>query len=272
VIAARGFLSSARVVSPVDGYVGYIDKEKGRVLIQVVTKPFDLVAYLQGAVVNVMPSRGVVIETTGAVIQATVGFGGETFGVLHVVAGEASDVLRAKSIDVSAHGAIVVGGAWIDESAFSQAIQLQVRGIIAGSMEGRLLELARSMTFPIILTEGLGRIAMAEPIFKLLQGQSGREASISAITRARWGVTRPEILIPLPAETKPSAPPNVGTPLAIGQRVRVVRGTHQGEVGPITAVYEQPRRIESGARVYGAEISLSSGKTFVPFANLETLR
>lgn len=273
VIASRGLLGGLRAVSPVDGFVSRIDQKEGRVLIQVVSKPLELNAHIPGTVINVMASHGVVIETTGALIQGTVGFGGEAFGVLYVAANEPTDVLRAKSIDVSSHGAIVVGGAWIDESALQQATQLQVRGIIAGSMEGRLLELARSLPFPIILTEGLGKIPMARPIFKLLQSQSGREASISAVTRTRWGIARPEIIVPLPADSKPSVPANVGTPLATDMRVRVVRGPHQGDVGVVDVLPDQPRRIENGMRAYGAEVNLeAAGNMFVPLANLEILR
>ena len=272
-LASRGVLGGARATSPVDGFIRRIDKSAGRVLIQVVAKPLELSAYLPGTVTDILGAQGVAIEATGALIQGTVGFGGESFGVLHVVANDPADVLRAKSIDVAAHGAIIVGGAWIDESALQIAQQLQARGIIAGSLEGRLLEMARSLPFPIILTEGLGKTSMARPIFRLLQGQSGREAAISGITRTRWGMTRPEIIIPLPAETRPAAPPDMGSLLTLNLRVRVVRGSHQGEVGPVITLYDQPRQIESGARVYGAEVNLDpSGKIFVPLTNLEILR
>jgi hypothetical protein len=273
VIAARGVLPGGRVVSPTDGFVYRIDKSKGRVLIKVVTKPFLLTAYLSGLVASVVSGRGVVIETTGAVVEALVGFGDESFGVLQVVARDPADVLRAKSIDVTSHGAIVVGGAWVDEGALQQAMQLQVRGIIAGSMEGRLIDLARSMSFPILLTEGLGRIPMSRPIFKLLHSNAGREASISALTRTRWGVMRPEVLIPLPADSRPAPPVALGTPVTVGAFVRVVRGSLQGATGTVTTIFDRPVQIGSGARVHGVEVDLEdAGKTFVPFANLEILR
>jgi hypothetical protein len=273
VLAARGVLGGTRATSPVNGFIKRVDKSAGRVLIQVVAKPMELSAYLPGTVTSIAASQGVTIETMGALIQATVGFGGESFGVLRLVASEPTEILRAKSIDVAAHGAIIVGGAWIDESALQLALQLQAKGVIAGSMEGRLLELARSLPFPIILTEGLGKTPMARPIFKLLQSQSGREAAISGITRTRWGIIRPEIIIPLPSDSKQAAPSALGSLLAINLRVRVVRGPHQGEVGAVTALFDQPRRIESGARVYGAEVNLdASAKVFVPLTNLEILR
>lgn len=273
VIAARGLLPGGRVLSPTDGFVYRVDKAHGRILIKVITKPYPLTAYLGGSVVNVMSGRGVIIETTGAVVQATVGFGEESFGVLQVVARDPADVLRAKSIDVTAHGAIVVGGAWIEEGALQQAAQLQVRGMIAGSMDGRLIDLARSLPFPVLLTEGLGRIPMSRPIFKLLSSQTGREASLSALTQTRWGVMRPEILIPLPVDTKPALATPLGTPLTIGARVRVIRGSLQGATGNVVGLPARSMQIGSGARVHGAEVELESvGKTFVPFANLEILR
>ena len=97
--------------------------------------------------------------------------------------------------------------------------------------------------------------------------------SISAETRTRWGVVRPEILIPLPADTRPPAPPAVGAPLTVGARVRVVRGQHRGQVGSVAAIPARAQRLEIGLRVHGAEVQFSPASTaFVPFANLELLR
>ena len=114
---------------------------------------------------------------------------------------------------------------------------------------------------------------MAAPIFRLLKSNAGREVSISGVTRTRWGVQRPEILIPLPSESK-SEPPAFGTPLAMGVRVRVLRGSLQGRVGQVMALPDLPQQIESGARVRCAEVDLGGdeGRTLIPFANLEIFR
>ena len=273
VIASKGLTAAGRIKSPANGFVYRIDKPTGRVLIKVVSRPFELTAYLAGTVANVMAGSGVVIETTGALIQAALGIGGESYGVLQVVSKRATDPIKARTIDVTMHGAIVVGGAWFDETVLQQAIQMQVRGLIAGSLDGGMLEAARNAPFPILLTEGLGHIAMAAPIFKLLKSNVGREVSISALTRSRWGVQRPEILIPLPSDSKPE-PPAFGMPLAMGVRVRVLRGPRQGKVGLVTALPELPQQIETGAKVHCAEVDLGGddGHTLVPFANLEIFR
>jgi hypothetical protein len=273
VIASKGMTAAGRIKSPVNGFVYRIDKTTGRVLIKVVSQPYELTAYLAGTVTSVIAGRGVLIETTGAQVEAAIGFGGESFGVVQVVSNRPIDPVRARSIDVTMHGAIIMGGAWFDEAVLQQAIQMQVRGLIAGSMDGGLLEAARTAPFPILLTEGLGHVPMAAPIFKLLKSNAGREVSISALTRTRWGMQRPEIVIPLPADTRPE-PPRYGMPLAVGARVRVLRGSRQSKVGQVISIPEQLQQIESGAKVRCAEVDLGGddGHAMIPFANLEILR
>jgi hypothetical protein len=107
----------------------------------------------------------------------------------------------------------------------------------------------------------------------LLSSQSGREASLSALTQTRWGVRRPEIIIPLPVDSRPALATPLGTPLTVGARVRVIRGPLQGASGNVADIPDRSAQIDSGARVHGAEVELDVvGKMFVPFANLEILR
>jgi hypothetical protein len=115
---------------------------------------------------------------------------------------------------------------------------------------------------------------MAEPVFSLLRGQTGREASISGETRSRFDAKRPEILIPLPTETRPSLPPPAGAPLALGARVRIVRPPYVGAVGYVTALPVHAQRVDNSGRVHGAEVNLGGDKgvVFVPYVNLELLR
>jgi len=271
-IAGRGGLFRRLVRAPAKGEIVAVGN--GRVLLEVEPELIEVRAYLNGQVAAVTPGIGVMIETPGAIVQGMWGCGGEAFGVLRAVAEKPDEPLRGRHIDVACHGAIVVGGGWIEASALEQAQQLQVRGLIAGSLEGELRAQAEAMPFPIILIGGFGRAPMAEQIFSLLRGQTGREASISAETCARFGVKRPEILIPLPTETRPPLPPPPGAPLSIGARVRLVRPPYLGAVGVVSSIPTQAQRVDSGARVHGAEVELggSTGTVFVPYVNLELLR
>lgn len=271
-IAVRKGILRRIVRAPVQGKIVAIGN--GRVLLEVTTAPIELQAFLKGNVASVLPGTGVIVEAPGALVQGAWGCGGETLGVLRVVAEKPDEPLRAKAIDVACHGAIVIGGGWIDASALAQAQQLQVRGLIAGSMDGELRPQAEALPFVTILTEGFGRVPMAEPIFQLLHSQTGREASVSAETRARFGATRPQIMVPLPTESRPSPPPPPGAPLTVGATVRVVRPPYLGAVGVVSALPERSQRFDTGARLPGAEIDLGgeTGRVFVPYVNLELVR
>ncbi len=270
-IAVRPGLIKRVARSPVDGTILAVGG--GRVLLEVAPEEIELRAYVTGTVVDVMSNWGVRIETSGAWIQAVWGCGGEDTGVLRMVGRKPEDPLRAKSIDVACHGAIVVSGGWIDPGAFAQAQQLQVRGLIAASMDGDQRKTAEACGFPVILTEGFGRMPMSAPLYQLLQNQNGREACISGVTRTRFGATRPEIIVPLPVESRPAFPPLPGTALAVGMQVRVTRPPYAGAIGVVKALPALAQSLESGVKLHGAEVALQSGDTiFVPHVNLELLR
>ncbi len=281
-LAARGGLFGRNVLAPVQGKIIAIGN--GRILLEVAQAPIDVHAFLKGTVAVVWPGSGVVIESPGAIVQGTWGCGNETAGVLRVVAEKPDEPLRAKAIDVACHGAIVIGGGWIEASALEQAQQLQVRGLIAGSMDGELRAQAEAAPFVTILTEGFGRVPMADPVFQLLHAQTGREASISAGRCAHGKAEpvaflpgtsmRPQILVPLPTESRPAPPPPPGAPLMVGARVRVVRPPYLGVVGVVSAIPSQAQRLETGARVPGAQVDLGgdTGVVFVPYVNLELVR
>jgi hypothetical protein len=272
VIARRGRLSARTVKSPIDGVV--VSGSGGRILIEAPPTLFELRAYISGTVSNVLQQRGVVIETTGAVIQGVWGAGGESLGVLKCIVDSPGELLQAKAIDPSCHGTILIGGGELTDTALERAQELQVRGIVVGGLPADLIPRVEQLPFPVIVTEGIGRVPMSAPIFHLLTTNVGREASISGRVQPRWGIVRPEIVIPLPAEMVPSTQTQPGsTPLKVGTQVRLVRAPHMGAVGTVVALPAQARRIETGAKVRGAEVDLGQETPiFAPLANLEVLQ
>jgi hypothetical protein len=259
------------VKSPIAGVLA--SSGSGRVLVETPPTPFELRAYISGIVTNVLQNRGVVIETMGAVIQGAWGTGGESFGVLKRLVKSPDKPLRARDIDPSCHGTIVIGGSEINEAVLERAQELQIRGIVTGGLSPELIPLVKRSPIPIVATEGIGAIPMSAPVFQLLTTNDGREASISGRVRPRWGVVRPEIVIALPAESLPSSQTQPGTPLTTGARVRVVRAPYLGQVGTVVTIVNHPRHIETDARVRGALIDLEQeDPVFVPLVNLEVLR
>jgi hypothetical protein len=270
IIAKRGL--GKFVESPIDGMM--TASGAGRVLIEASPLPFELRAYIPGTITNIAGAYGAIIETTGAIVQGVWGAGGESFGVLKRLVKGPDKSLRARDIDPSCHGTIIIGGLGLNESVIERAEELQVQGIVTGGFHPGLIPKVKDLQFPIVVTEGIGALPMSAPIFNLLTTNEGREAAISGRLRTRWGITRPEVVIPLPADTVPSTRAQPGSALTAGARVRVVRAPYVGKAGTIVALPAHARYIETKARVRGAEVKLEEEERpiFIPLANLEVLR
>jgi|YNPNPStandDraft_1061719.scaffolds.fasta_scaffold01920_4 hypothetical protein len=271
-VARRGFRT---VEAPVTGSVKLINR--GRVIIETQPRTFELQAYIPGTVTQVVAQYGLAIETTAALIQGVWGGGGapgyEAWGVLKCLVDERDAPLRAHTIDISCHGLIIVGGAGLNEAVLEQAETFNVRGIVVGGLAPEMIPRVQKSPVPVVVIEGIGAAAMSEPAFRLLKTNDGREAAISVRVQPRWPVIRPEVVIPLPATRASLAQTQAGTPLEVGTKVRLVRAPYMGTVGTVKAIPSQARSLETGARVYGAEVDVG-GETdiFVPLVNLEALR
>lgn len=265
-------LRTLRARSPVDGEI--VMAAGGKVLIRAGTRSLELRAGFPGRVVEVLPDYGAVIETTGALIQAFWSSGADFSGMIRIVTSGA-EPLRARAIDPVAQGTIVVGGAWIEPSALEQAERLQVRGIIAGSMEASLLPMLRELSFPVVLTEGFGRLPMHPGIFRILSMYQGREAFVVRPLGGPNGWPgHPEILIPVPVENPPPPEPAGEAYLHPGVRVRLLREPYRGRTGTVSGISPYPWTLDSGLRSWCAEIQLDgeTDKIRVPVYNVEILR
>lgn len=268
----RGLLGPIRrgCRSPVEGQV--IEIRDGLILIESAATTFELRAHYRGEVQNVMPNRGIVISVSGVLIQGMWGSGGEAAGVLKMLVDSPLKPLRARAVDVSCHGTIVVGGLIADEEVLEQATEARVRGIVVGGIDAGLRQNLESLPFPVLVTEGFGALPMSPPAFALLQSNMGRETLLSADTQTRRGARRPEVLIPFRNghDTPPEEPDIL--PLEVGVTVRALRAPHLGAVGTVVNLPEQPQDIASGARLKVAVVELQDGDQVpIPLANLELI-
>jgi len=247
--ASRLFGQSYR--SPVTGVVAGVSN--GRVLIQSDRQVLELAAHYRGIVINVMSGLGAIIEVKGALIQGIWGSAGEGFGVLRVMVDDPDEAIDPEKMDMSCRNA--------------------VQGMIAGSVDTRLMDVVQAMPFPVVVTEGMGRFAISDPVFELLKAYDGQEASIRGTMEARGGAVRPELIVY--ASYAGGDAELEGRPeflLEAGSQVRIVRGPHMGETGTVTAIPPGPRELATGgkAKVRGFEIRLDSGaEVFVAQGNVE---
>ncbi|MEK7776234.1 MAG: hypothetical protein AAB331_02525, partial [Planctomycetota bacterium] len=68
--------------SPITGTIETISTVTGQVLLREPPKPIQVLAYIDGAVIEVMEKEGVVMETMATYIQGIFGVGGEAVGEL----------------------------------------------------------------------------------------------------------------------------------------------------------------------------------------------
>lgn len=258
--------------SPVEGRL--VAAAGGKALVAAISRPYELRAGVPGTVVTILQSRGVVIETTGALVEGVWGNGQQDFAPLRLAEDNAGPGLTAAQVDMSMRGALLVVSSLADAAALKRLAEVNVRGLVVGTLPAALLPVAEKLSFPVVVVEGFGLGGFSEPVQALLASSAGRDAWLNAVPRDRFKGLRPELIIPLAG---PATPPPVvtdGEALKVGKRVRVLRGPAAGRVGTVTALGERPTLLPSGLRARAATVSFpgeAGPPVRVPFANLELL-
>lgn len=267
VIAETGGLFSKLVRAPSDSEVVAISS--GQVLLQVQSTKLELRAGVPGTVTEIVPERGVIIETNGSLIQAAWGNNQIDSGLLLVLAKSPDEELTRAKLDVSMRGAVVMAGHCSTVDVLEMASELPLRGLILASMTADLIPAANKLNFPVVVLEGFGKIPMSENAYRLLSSSEKRDASINATFDPKTG-ERPEVIIPLPANGE-EAPDSVY--FAPNQVVRIQGAPYEGRVGTLVQIRPGLSTLPNGVRAPAADVQLDNEtRVIVPLANLEVLQ
>ena len=243
----------------------------GQVLLEVGETRLELRAGIPGTVIQIIPDRGAVIQTAGALIQGVWGNGRIDTGLLVSLAEKPDAVLTTGRLDVSLRGSIILAGLIKDAETFQAAADLPVRGLILSSLYPSLLPFAREMRYPIVVTDGFGAMPMNSAAYKLLSTNAKREVTLNAETYDRYTGARPEVIIPLPISQSPVVPRDVET-FAPGQQVRLRRPPAIGSIGTLVSIKPGLTTLPSGLRAQAAEVKLEGGESIIaPLVNLEVV-
>ena len=243
----------------------------GQVLMEVGDARIELRAGLPGLVTQILPERGVVIRTSGALIQGVWGNGRIDNGLMVSLIEKPDDVLTADRLDVSLRGSVILGGHVRDADTLRIAAEMPLRGLIISSLLSPLIQSAYQMRYPILVLDGFGAMPMNSAAFKLLTTNNKREATVNAEHFDRYGGNRPEVIIPLPVSTEPPEPNSYET-FAVGQTVRMRRPPNAGMIGSISNLRAGLSLLPSGLRAPAADVKLENGETaLVPLVNLEVV-
>jgi len=268
-IAVGKGLFPRSVRAPRDGRVVAVGG--GQVLMEVGETKIELRAGIPGTVIEILPNRGAVIQTAGALIQGVWGNGRVDSGLLVNIAEKPDGVLTAARLDVSLRGSVILAGMVKDAEVLQAAADLPVRGLILSSLYPSLIPQAREMRYPIMVTDGFGPMPMNSAAYKLLSTNAKRDVTVNAEVYDRYTGARPEVIIQLPIAADPPPLREVEN-FAPGLQVRMRRPPAQGMIGSIVSIKPGLTTLPSGLRAFAAEVKLENGETVVaPLVNLEVV-
>ena len=268
-VAEKSGLFTRTIKAPRPGRV--MVAGSGQVLMEVGDARIELRAGLPGMVTQVIPERGVVIRTSGALVQGVWGNGRIDNGLMVSLIEKPDDVLSADQLDVSLRGSVILGGHVKDLETLKAAAELPVRGLVISSLLSSLIVPAYQMRYPILVLDGFGTMPVNSAAFKLLTTNNKREATVNAEHYDRYSGNRPEVIIPLPFSTEPEEP-NSYESFAVGQTIRMRRPPNAGMIGSISSLRPGLSTLPSGLRARSADVKLENGETvLVPLVNLEVV-
>jgi hypothetical protein len=297
VARARRGMRSASLTAPMAGTLAAVDEAAGTVQLVVSSESGELRALVHGDVDRVTPDRGALIRTSGSRVFGILGFGPEAVGRIAVGLDRPDRELTADQVKDSWRGALVLTGMTVGVPAMQRLQQAGVAGIIVGSLAEadvrRMLSQGAEAAqvgaaafwspghagspfamrgsqapFAIVVTEGFGRIPMADPLFSFLRQHESAVASVRPTTAVGEGLSRPEIYLTGGADTAEDDG-RANDELFIGRSVRITGGA-LGSIGTLTA--EPYERVgHDGGRELVAVVQRGNEEVLVPAANLEVL-
>lgn len=260
------------------GVVGSRERSKSEVV----------VAGLRGTVVRITGRGSVVIEGQVAIVAGALGAGRQVAGILTIW--QAHGTLE-KPLYIPPGAILVVPGP-LNLAMLRQAANSGIAGVVASSISSRDFEsflrtnlidllhcantellLAHLPPLTVMLTEGLGTVAMPVRTIDLLDKYQGGTVLLSGATSLSAKVY-PELVMSLSMEEmeKGQLALSPETDLVPGVLVRVCSGSYEGAIGKINYLFAHQQRFPSGIRARAARIELEDGSQLVvPLPVLERI-
>ncbi|MCJ7718072.1 MAG: hypothetical protein MUO54_16345 [Anaerolineales bacterium] len=245
---------------------------EGKVLFEISSPPFELQAGMEGTVTNIIPERGAIIETRGALIQGVWGNGNITYGVMQPVSNNLNQELLAEQINISFRGAILAAGYCSKPDVLKIAATIPIKGLVLGSISSDLLQTAQAMKYPILVIDGFGTKPMNSEAEEILVANKDRNVALNAQVYDPFTGKVPEIIISQPNQPEPELPIESES-LVSGKRVIIVNGSQAPQIGKIDLIHSRKKVLPSGIETRTAEVIFGNEKrATISLTNFEILK
>ena len=195
-------------------------------------------------------------------VNGAYGSGKEVIGEIKVV-GSADTPLLLSQVSSDLTGKIVVGSSYVSPEVVNKAQALGVSALIIG---GTNLQSVRS-GFPILITEGFGKVPMSREIYDFLLGSQLKTAIVSPQRR--------QLIVPEAGgdRLKKGSEEALGFKvLSSGDRVQVFVWPSFGFCGMVEAIGKNAVNLPSGLSDFMAKVRLDNGELLdVPISNIGIL-
>lgn len=244
---------------------------EGKVLFEVEAPAYELQAGMEGTVTNIIPERGAIIETRGALVQGIWGNGKITYGIIQPVSNDLLQELVPEQLNIGFRGTIISAGFCRNPNVLEAAGNIPIRGMILGSMSSALIPLAKSADFPIMLVDGFGNKPMNRVAESILIANKDKNVALNAQVYDPFQGNYPEVIISQITKSDPDLPP-ITEPLKAGKKVIIVNGLLSSRIGKIEEILPQKRILPSGISTRVASVVLSGDEVVeIPLTNLEII-
>ena len=245
---------------------------EGKVLFEIGSNPFELQAGMEGTVTNIIPERGAIIETRGALIQGVWGNGKITYGVIQPVSDNLKGELLAEHINIGFRGVILAAGFLKNPEILEIAGTIPVKGLVLGSMSSNLVQVANKMDYPIMVIDGFGSSPMNRAAEEILLANKERNIALNAMTYDSFLGKYPEVIISQSTTSEPELPSESET-LSTGKTVIIVNGPLASKIGRIESIYPRKQVLSNGIETRTAEVSYDlDKKATIPLCNMEIIK
>lgn len=276
---------STEYKSEVSGTIELVSTVTGMVGVRLAAVPINLEAYISGKVVQVTPKQGVEIETPASFVQGIFGIGGEQHGEILIIADQ-DEELTTSHIGSHCKGKIIVGGSLVTYDVLKKAEEEGVKGLVTGGIRrkdltsflgydiGVAITGQEDIELTCMVTEGIGKMAMAKHTYDVLKSCEGNLAAINGATQIRAGVIRPEVIIPFTeSEVHDVLEKEVlADGMYSGTRVRIIRRPYYGAIGTVETLPAELQQLQSESWVRVMTVKLDDGGVVtIPRANVEIM-
>ncbi len=268
ILAGPVGLARRTVRSPSSGKI--VNCEHGQILLELEGSSNKILAGMPGEVVDLIPDRGVVIRAYGSLIQGVWGNGKIGQGHLRVMLEESDQGLTGDQVKENMAGSLLVGSYCEDVRVFEIASQVQLNGIILGSLQPSLIIPALNSPVPIMIVDGFGKHPLNPVASQILAACEGMIGALNAETVVRLSVSRPELVVSKDPINS-SEPSKTFDFLSPGKKVRFIGTSMLGITAYLVDLIGETT-LQNGLNTTAATLQLADGEIITaPLGNLELL-